>query len=248
MEAARVAALRGHKVTLWEKSNRLGGMLHLAGVPPNKWETGYLIGYLSGQLKELKVNVVLNKEADAVSVIAEGAGAVILATGSKPCMPCIPGTDRDGVMDSLEFLSGEKKAGERVVVIGGGMIGCEIAGMLAAEGKKVTILEMLPKTGMDIGPTERFIMLSSLREKGVSLQVNTQATGISAAGVDASCDGVPMLFEADTVIIAAGMQPDNGLAADLAGKLPAVYSIGDCAGPKRIGEAIKAAYLLALKL
>jgi 2,4-dienoyl-CoA reductase (NADPH2) len=248
MEAARVAALRGHSVILWEKSGRLGGLLHYAKAPSRKWEIGYLIDYLTGQLKELKVKVVLNKEADSGSVINEGADAVILATGSKPCIPGIPGVDQAGVITALEVLSGEKTAGEKVVVIGGGTIGCEIAEMLAGEGKSVTVLEMLPKIGLEIGPTERFIMLSSLREKGVDLQVTAQATAISAAGVEAACDGKTSLFEADTVIIATGMQPENGLFSGLAGKLPEVYSIGDCVEPKRIGEAVKAAYRVALRL
>jgi 2,4-dienoyl-CoA reductase (NADPH2) len=248
MEAARVAALRGHRVTLWEKSQRLGGLLHYAKTPSCKWEIGYLIDYLANQLKELKVDLVFNKEADCSSIINEGADAVILATGSRPCIPNIPGIDRAGVITSLELLSGEKKAGGKVVVIGGGTIGCEIAEMLAAECKSVTILEMLPKMGMDIGPTERFIMLSSLREKGVALQVNAEAKGISDAGVEAVCDGNARLFEADTVIIATGMQPNNELVAGLAGKPPEVYSIGDCVEAKRIGEAVKDAYRVALKL
>jgi len=248
MEAARVAALRGHSVTLWEKSGRLGGLLHYAKAPAGKWEIGYLIDYLDNQLKELKVNVVFNKEANCASIIDEGADAVILATGSKPCIPQIPGINRAGVITALELLSGEKKAGDKVVVIGGGTIGCEIAEMLSSEGKRVTILEMLPKMGMDIGPTERFIMLSSLRGKGVDLQVTAQATGISAAGVEAGCDGNTRLFEADTVIIATGMQPDNALFAGLSGKLPGVYSIGDCVEAKRIGEAVKDAYRIALRL
>ena len=248
MEAARVAALRGHRVTLWERSNRLGGMLHYAKTPSGKWEIGYLIDYLVNQLKELKVSVVLNKEADSSSIINEAADVVALATGSKPYIPTIPGIDRAGVITALEVLSGEKRAGAKVVVIGGGTIGCEIAEMLASEGKRVTILEMLPKIGMDIGPTERFIMLSSLREKGVTLQVAAQATGISDSCVEAICDGNTRLFEADTVIIATGMQPDNELFSGLKGKLPEVYSVGDCVEPKRIGEAVKAAYRVALKL
>ena len=248
MEAARVAALRGHRVTLWEKSNRLGGLLHYAKTPSGKWEIGYLIDYLGNQLKELKVDVVLNREADSSSIINEGADAVILATGSKPCIPRIPGIDRAGVITAMELLSGEKKAGGKVVVIGGGSIGCEIAEMLASEGKRVTVLEMLSKIGLDIGPTERFIMVSSLREKGVALQVNAEATGISAAGVEAVCDGSDRLFEADTVIIATGMQPANDLSTALAGKLPEAYSIGDCVEAKRIGEAVKDAYRVALRL
>ena len=248
MEAARVAALRGHSVTLWEKSPRLGGLLNCAKSPPGKWEIGYLSGYLENQLKELKVDVVLNKEADVDSIIDARPDAVVLATGSKPCIPQIPGIDRPGVITAQELLSGEKKAGGKVVVIGGGMIGCEIAGMLAAEGSKVTVLEMLPKIGMDIGPTERFIMLSSLREKGVDLRVAAEAKGISGAGVQAVCDGTAASFEADTVIIAAGMQPCDDLSAVLAGRLPEVYPIGDCVEAKRIGEALKDAYRVALRL
>jgi 2,4-dienoyl-CoA reductase (NADPH2) len=153
-----------------------------------------------------------------------------------------------GVITPLELLSGEKTAGEKAVVIGGGLIGCEIAEMLAGQGKKVTIVEMLPKIGLDIGATERFIMLSSLREKGVDLQVAAEATGISDAGVEVVCGEDTRLFEADTVIIATGMQPENDLFSGLASKLPEVYSIGDCVEARRIGEAVKDAYRVALKL
>jgi pyruvate/2-oxoglutarate dehydrogenase complex dihydrolipoamide dehydrogenase (E3) component len=152
------------------------------------------------------------------------------------------------VLTSLELLSGEKSTGENVVVIGGGTIGCEISLMLAGQGKKVTILEMLRKVGMDIGPTERFIMITSLKQNGVVLQPDTKAMEITDSGVKATTNGETRLYEGDTVILAAGMRPCNKLVSQLTGKVAEIYSIGDCVEPKRIGEAIKAAYRTALAL
>jgi 2,4-dienoyl-CoA reductase (NADPH2) len=248
MEAARVAALRGHRVTLWEKSPRLGGLLHYAMIPSEKWEIGYFIDYLMGQLNDLGVAVAVNKEADCKSIIAEGADAVILATGSIPCGLEVRGTDGVEIITPLDYLSGRKTVGADVVVIGGGMIGCEISNMLAAEGKKVSILEMMERVGTDIGPTERFIILSSLKKQGVALEARTRAVEITRAGVIAFQNGNTRLFAADTVIVATGMQPYNELSPGLAGMVREFYAIGDCVEPKRIGEAVKSAYRTALRI
>jgi 2,4-dienoyl-CoA reductase (NADPH2) len=248
MEAARVAALRGHTVTLWEKTDHLGGLLDYAKVPQDKGEIVYLTDYLKNQMKMQGVTVALNKEAAPESIIDQKADAVILATGSEALIPPIAGIDRPNVLTSLELLSGEKSTGENVVVIGGGTIGCEISLMLAGQGKKVTILEMLRKVGMDIGPTERFIMITSLKQNGVVLQPDTKAMEITDSGVKATTNGETRLYEGDTVILAAGMRPCNKLVSQLTGKVAEIYSIGDCVEPKRIGEAIKAAYRTALAL
>ena len=248
MEAARVAALRGHNVTLWEKLHHLGGLMHYASIPSDKWEIGYFVDYLSGQMRELGVNVVVDKEADCKAIIDEGADAVILATGSIPCGLQVRGSDGAKIITPLDFLSGHNTVGANVVVIGGGTIGCEIAGMMAAEGKKVAILEMLERVGRDIGPTERFIILSSLKRQGVSIEVATRVVEISGAGVIAIQDGRTRLFEADTVIAATGMQPYNELSLGLAAMGREFYAIGDCVEPKKIGEAVKSAYRTALRI
>ena len=248
MEAARVAALRGHRVTLWERSNRLGGLLQYARIPSDKWEIGYLIDYLTGQVMDLGVNIVLNKEADCKSIIDEGADAVILATGSIPCGLPVKCTDGADIITPLDFLSGRKTAGENVVVIGGGTIGCEIAGMLAAGGKSVRILEMMERVGRDIGPTERFIIMSSLKKQGVAIEAATRAVEITGAGVMAVQAGNTRLFEADTVIVATGMQPYNELSLRLADTAGEFYTIGDCVEPKKIGEAVKSGYRTALSI
>ncbi|MCX6007401.1 MAG: FAD-dependent oxidoreductase [Chloroflexi bacterium] len=248
MEAARVAALRGHTVTLWEKADHLGGLLEYAKIPPSKDEIIYLIDYLKNQMKKQGVTVVLNKEATPESIIEQKADAVILATGSEVLVPPIPGIDRPNVVTSLEILSGEKSVGNNVIVIGGGTIGCEISLMLVGQGKKVTIVEMLRKVGMDIGPTERFITITLLKQNGVGLQPETKAIEIVEDGVKAVTNGETRLFQADTIILAAGMKPCNKLASHLAGKVAGLYTIGDCVEPKRIGEAIKSAYRTALNI
>ncbi len=191
---------------------------------------------------------MLNKKATPDSIVEQKADAVILATGSEVLVPNIPGADRLNVLTSLEILSGEKPAGDNVVVIGGGTIGCEISLMLAEQGKKVTILEMLRKVGMDIGPTERFIMITLLKQNGVVLQPETRAIEITECGVKAVANGETRLFEGDTIILAAGMKPYNELESQVKGKVAELYTIGDCVEPKRIGEAIKAAYRAALMI
>ena len=248
MEAARVAALRGHTVTLWEKADHLGGLLDYAKVPPDKGEVDYLTTYLKNQIKQQGVTVVLNKKATPEAIIEQKADAVVIATGSEVLVPSIPGIDGPNVVTSLEILSGEKSTGNNVIVIGGGSIGCEIALILLQQGKKVTILEMLKKVGLDIGPTERFIMRTQLKQGGADLQPETKAVEITGEGVKAVTNGETRIFKGDTVIIAAGMKPCSGLASQPAGKVAELYTVGDCVEPKRIGEAIKAAYRTALKI
>ena len=248
MEAARVAALRGHSVTLWEKSHRLGGLLQYAMVPPNKWEIGYLIDYLAGQVRDLGVNVIVNKEADCKSVIDAGADVVIVATGSTPCGILSQEGAEVETITPLDLLGGCKIFGENVVVIGGGAIGCEISNMLAAEGKKVRILEMMDKAGMDIGPTERFIVMSTLKQRGIEVETATRAVKIRREGVVAEKNGSTRIFKADAVVVATGMQPVNGLSLGLSETAQEFYAIGDCAEPKRIGEAVKSAYRTAMSI
>jgi len=217
-------------------------------VPPNKWEIGYLIDYLAGQVRDLGVNVIVNKEADCKSVIDAGADVVIVATGSTPCGILSQEAAEVEMITSLDLLGGCKIVGENVVVIGGGAIGCEISNMLAAEGKKVRMLEMMDKAGMDIGPTERFIVMSTLKQRGVEVETATRAVKVIREGVVVEKDGSTGIFKADAVVVATGMQPDNGLSRGLSGTAQEFYAIGDCAEPKRIGEAVKSAFRTAIRI
>lgn len=239
MEAARVAALRGHQVTLHEAQNRLGGKLHVAAIAPFKSETKYLNDYLATQVIKTGVMVKLNSKATAQHIQQSQPDAVVIATGSHPLIPNIPGIQQPNVVTAADILTGRKQPGDRVVIIGGGMVGCEVAEFLATKGKKVTILEMEKRLGQDIGPVLRWRVMQRLTQAGVATATKTTATEINQDGVVARQDGKSQLFPADTVVLAMGEVPDKDLLHQLEGKVPAVYAAGDCLEPRRIGEAME---------
>ncbi len=247
MEAAGVAAQRGHKVTLWEKEDRLGGQMLFAVLPPYKGEIHNLTDYLIGQLKKSHVEIKLNQEATAQSILEGKPDVVIVATGASPIIPDIPGVKGAKVSTALEVLRG-KETGQGVVVIGGGMVGCEIAEFLAEKGKKVTILEMLNRVGNDIGPTTRWVVLQRLRKAGIRMETRITATEITDEGVKGVRDGAFEFFPADTVVLAVGMKSRDGLAQQLEGKIPAVHSIGDCVEPQRIAQAMEVGLKIAREI
>jgi pyruvate/2-oxoglutarate dehydrogenase complex dihydrolipoamide dehydrogenase (E3) component len=177
--------------------------------------------------------------------MAENPDAVIVATGSRPIVPMIPGHDGPNVADALDVLSGKRVAGETCVIIGGGKIGCETAEFLLEQGRKVTILEMLPRLGKGIGPAERFITITALRQAGAALETGTKAVEIAPAGVSAVKNGENVFFPGESVIIAVGMAAEDALTKALQGRVADLYTIGDCVEPRRIGDAIKDAYRCA---
>ena len=134
MEAARISAMIGHKVTLWEKDNKLGGLLNLAAVPPGKDEIMTIVRYYKAQFKKLGVKVELGKEATSASVKQMKPDVIIIAAGSDTLFPPIPGIDKSIVVDARKVLEGSAKVGNDVVVIGGGEVGMETAEMLSGAG------------------------------------------------------------------------------------------------------------------
>jgi len=184
------------------------------------------------------VELRLGEEVAADSVAEGKPDAVILAVGATPLVPDIPGIEGDNVVMVEEALAGAREVGDRVVIIGGGMVGCETAEFLHAKGKQVTILEMLPRVGDDIEVTNRLATMTRLREAGIVMRANTKAVRITQNGVEATSDGAAAFFDCDTVVLAAGAKPRDELACDLAGKVVALYSVGDCVEPRLIREAI----------
>ena len=145
-------------------------------------------------------------------------------------------------------MTGAREVGDTVIIIGGGMVGCETAEFLHAKGKQVTILEMLPRIGDDIGVTNRFAIMGRLREAGIRMRANTKAARITEKGVEATRDGATEFFEGDTVVLATGMMAKNELAKKLEHKVKVLYSIGDCAEPHRIVEAIENGFRIAAQI
>jgi 2,4-dienoyl-CoA reductase-like NADH-dependent reductase (Old Yellow Enzyme family)/thioredoxin reductase len=239
MEAARVAAQRGHKVTLYEKKDKLGGQLLVASLAPYKDEIANFTRYLTSQLDKASVKIKLGTEATAGLIKRRKPDAVVIAAGASPIVPeALPGLKGQNVISALDVLTGAKEVGQRVVVIGGGMVGCEAAELLAQKGKKVTILEMLDEIGSDIGVSTKRTVLHRLQNAGIEMATRTKAQEITNRGVRATQNNSTQVFEADTVVLAVGFTPNTGLAQKLAGKVPALYSIGDCVEPRKIVDAI----------
>lgn len=249
MEAARVASLRGHKMTLYEKEKTLGGQLIAASAPPFKEQIGDLAEYLENQIGKLRVKVKLGTEVTPALIKRLKPDVVILATGAIPIAPKIPGARANKVATATDILLGRKKAGKKVVIIGGGEVGGELAWFLAEKGKKVTIVEMLGGVAMDMNMFSRFYLLDKLAELGIEMLINTTAQEITDKGVVAvDMEGNKQVIEADTVILATGFRSNNGLERKLKGTAPEVYTIGDCVKPGKIWGAIDSASRVARQI
>jgi pyruvate/2-oxoglutarate dehydrogenase complex dihydrolipoamide dehydrogenase (E3) component len=173
---------------------------------------------------------------------------VILATGAAAMVPDMPGTGGRNVLVATDVLEGTIKTGEEVVVVGGGMVGCELAEFLAPQGKKVTVLEAMAKVGRDIPRVVRWVVMQRLAGLGVVLEVSTRVEVLTGEGVRATKDGRSVFYRADSVVLALGFQADDRLLYELRGKVPALHAIGDCTGPQRIREAIESGYRVACSL
>jgi 2,4-dienoyl-CoA reductase (NADPH2) len=248
MEAARVAALRGHQVTLFDKQNELGGQLLAAGASPFKDKIVALRDYWSTQVRKSGVELKLGQEVKADSIIAQKPDAVIVATGSSHIILDVPGARERNVATAAEVLTGKREAGKVVAIIGGGMIGCETADLLAEKGKKVTILEIMGRIGADLEIWDRWALLDRLKKADVKLETNVNVREITYYGVRAKRGEESLFFEADSVVLAVGLKPDRELAQQLEGKVPELKVVGDCVEPKRILEATESGFRAGMEV
>ncbi|MFC1937131.1 FAD-dependent oxidoreductase [Chloroflexota bacterium] len=252
LEAARVAALRGHKVILYESSNRLGGQLLLAAVPPYKDEIDNLTRFLTGQVAKLGVEVHLGEKVTLDLVSQIKPDVVVLATGASPSMPDIPGAERSNVCLATDVLAGKKALGDIVVIIGGGRIGCETAEFLSSQGngKKVAVVRLTGKGAVagDVGPATRGHLLKRLQDSDVRVEEKARAKKITEKGVAITIADNPEFVEADSVVLATAAKPGNELAEQLKRKVAKLYVIGDCVAPRRIVDAIHEGFRVGLTL
>ena len=263
MEAARVAALRGHQVTLYEKERKLGGQLILAAIPPHKQVINKLTAYMVHQLRKLKIKVVLGKAITAAEIKKAKPDVVILAAGVKNLIPSaedIPGLDTlKNVVTAEDVLLGKAKVGNKVFIIGGDLVGCETAEFLADRGKQVTIARRSQFIANKMNPDMRMLLVDRLRNKGVRMLTGVQYQQATDTGIRVHMRGgitsmaeiaadAMKNFPADTFVLAAGSVPNNELQAALKGKGVKVKCIGDCVEARTMLEAIKEGWQAALEI
>ena len=244
MEAARVCKLRGHEVTLFEEKE-LGGLLHEASVPEFKADIRPLCKYLITQIEKLGIPVE-HKKATAADLA--GYDAVICATGSRPILPTVPGVDKPGVMDALEVLNGVRKPEGKIAVIGGGLVGTETALHLAEQGLHTTLVEMLPKIMNGVAVTDQLAYAERIARTDMEVCTGTRLVSVGDGEITVCDHTGAHTLPADSVIIAIGLQAQDGLYADLCAAGKEAYLVGDAVRPGKIFDAFHTAYRVAWKI
>jgi len=246
MEAAIVAQMRGHEVSLYEKTGQLGGQLIPASGPDFKADIKRLLNYYRAKMEKLNLDIHFSTAVTAKMLHELSPDVVIVATGAVPVVPDIRGAGGPNVISCLDVYSGAKETGDEVVVIGGGLEGCESALFLARKGKNVTIVEMLPKLEPDIHRANRVMLLDMLEESKVRILTGRRVTEIAdtvvtAVGEDKQSEKI----KCHTVVLAVGMQPEKSLYQGLMGEPILTYEIGDCKRPRKILDAVWEANMVA---
>lgn len=242
MEAARVAALRGHRVILFEKNKVTGGQLISAAASPFKSNINKFTDYMKRQLIKAGVEIKPGIEVTAQLISKESPDEVILATGAAPNVPDIPGIENANVFNPVEILEGKREIkGQKVVVMGGGFIGCETADFLSSRGKKVIITSRQDKIGYDLGISNRWSLLNRLKKNSVIMEPGFMPGEIFFGGVKGRQNDKEVVFEGD-VVAAGGMKPENSLEKALKQKGIKFRKAGDCLEARRIRDALIEGY------
>jgi len=248
MEAARISALRGHAVVLYERADTLGGQLIIAGVPDFKAQLRDFTSYLAGQIASLGVAIHLNAQVTRDFLKLIDFDVLILATGARGIMLKIPTMDGSSVHLYDEILSGNDVRGNDVVVVGGGMIGCETAIYLSENMKKqVTIVEQLPDVGGDIEPVfSKHGLMNKLTDDRITILTSSALKKIGPKSIEVSCGGKRKLVPASSVVMAIGRSPVTELAEVMRNDNGReVFCIGDCVEPRRLSDAVHEGYHIA---
>ena len=253
MEAARISAMRGHQVAIYEKAETLGGQLVVAAMTEHNRDIHYLIRFLTRQINILGVECFTNMTVSLQLVEEKNPDAVVIATGAKPAWPDIPGIDSEHVVLAEDVISGKKQVGDRVVVVGGGLIGMETSLALAKDGKRVTLIEMCPKIGAGANSLELLALMERFMEFGVQIFTNTKLTSIHPGRavvtmMDLTNEHELLPIPADSVVLATGYQSVDDLSRNLQADGRKVHIIGDCRAPGKIIDAIHGGYKVGLEI
>jgi len=257
MEAARVAAQRGHRVTLFEKGGKTGGLFNLAAVPPHKQELTRVTKYLTTQLAKVGVELRLDTEVTESVVARERPDVAIVATGGAPLVPDVPGTDGSRVTTYQEVLAGKVPIMPgKVLIIGGGMAGCETAEYMFQQGDyplvghtSVTIIEMGGAVARDMSPEGRVVLMDRIRRKGIEIMLRTRVKEFLEDGVVVERDGEEVTIRGvERIVLCVGNRPAGDIAARIGDKVAEVHVIGDARRAGTLREAISGARETAMAI
>jgi pyruvate/2-oxoglutarate dehydrogenase complex dihydrolipoamide dehydrogenase (E3) component len=236
-------------VILYEKAQRPGGQLRLASVPPFKQEISKAVSWLTRMCEANGVEMRLGREATTEDILSCAPEAVIVATGARPCRPEIKGIDGKSVIFFNDILEGRRFPGDKVLIVGEGRIGCELADLLGEYGRAVTIVERLGDIAIDIPFQIREFLLLRLKAYGVRIETRAEVREILEDGVVFERDGeIGVLKGFDSVVLALGSMSEHGLKEEIEGKVPEVFVIGDAVSPRSAREAMEEAARLASRL
>ena len=245
MKAACVASDRGHQVTLFEATNRLGGMLHYAGYFSFKYPVKDYMNWLIGQVNKRPIDVKLGTKATPETV--QGYDAVLVAIGAEPLILPVPGVEQAKV--AIETLGHEEELGSSVILIGGGQVGCETALHYAKLGKKVIVMEMQSELAPDASTTGRNELLTEIAaEPNFIPLTGAKCVSLTATSVTYEKDGKQETITADSVVLSAGMKAKTQEADSFIGTALAFTEIGDCVRARTVEYATKEAYYAAVNL
>lgn len=277
LEAATRAAEAGHIVELYEKSDRIGGQLWIAGAPPHKGELWELIGYYDTLLDKYRINVTLEHEVTLDYIRERKPDHVILAEGAEPVIPRIEGIDDPRVISAWDVLMHDPMLGRNVAVIGGGAAGLETAEFIAAKGtltaealhflflyeaetverlrelcttgaKKVTVFEMLPKAGGDVGRSTRWVLMGSVERYGIDVITSAKVTSMKNGRVTFERDGKTESMQFDNIVNAVGSRSVRKLAEEIDKTGISYTVIGDSIKPAQIDKAIQEGFMAVMNL
>jgi NADPH-dependent 2,4-dienoyl-CoA reductase/sulfur reductase-like enzyme len=237
MQAALTAHRSGHKVAIFEKG-RLGGQFSLAFLAPSKGRMEQPLRSLIAQVERSDMEIHVEEEAIRSKIETFCPDVVIIATGSRPSAPDIKGLEHP--ITPEEVLKGTREIGHKVLILGGGMVGMEVAELLAKSGRQVIVIEMLADVAVDMDPISRNMMLNRLASLPVEIHTTTKLVLFEERRALVSCQGNQRdLGEFDSVIVATGNRPFNPLSEELIGAGFEVHVIGDAMKVGKVGDAIR---------